>query len=372
MPPFVPRERRLMGPGPSEVHWSVRKAMDNPAIGYLDSIFVEMMEQLKEMLRYAFQTSNKCTFPVSGPGMMAMETCFVNMVEPGDKVVVCVNGAFGKRMADIVGRCRGVPILVENNWGEPVDPQRLEDALNANSGVRLAAFVHAETSTGVQSNAKTLVEVAHLHDALTIMDTVTSLAGTPVLVDEWGADIVYTGGQKCLSSVAGLSPITFSDRAVETVRKRKCQVQSWLMDLMLLLGYWSGEASRTYHHTAPTFSLYALFQALRLICEEGLEARWERHQRNYTLLKAGLEALGLEFLVEEPCRLPQMNAVLIPEAVRPREAEIRSRLLNTYNLEIGAGLGPLAGKIWRIGLMGESSNANNVEACLYALGEVLK
>jgi alanine-glyoxylate transaminase/serine-glyoxylate transaminase/serine-pyruvate transaminase len=365
---FHPPQRTLMGPGPTEIHPRVLTTMSQPAIGYLDPIFVEMMEELKSLLRYAYQTKNPLTFPISGPGSVGMEFSFVNMVAPGDKVIVCRNGVFGGRMIENVERCGGVPIVVEDKWGEPVDPQKLEDALKQHPDVRLAAFVHAETSTGVLSDAKALVDVAHRHKALVIMDAVTSLGGSPVLVDEWKVDAVYSASQKCLSCTPGLSPVSFSERVVEYVKSRKDKIHSWFMDMNLLLGYW-GATTRTYHHTAPTNSLFALHEALLLIREEGIENCWARHQRHHIALKAGLEAMGLKFLVKEAHQIPQMNAVICPEGVN--EAEVRKRLLNEFGLEIGAGLGPLAGKIWRFGLMGYSCRPDNVMLCLSALGSVL-
>ena len=367
---FHPPQRTLMGPGPSEINPRVMAAMSLPAIGYLDPVFVEMMEELKGLLRYTYQTKNPLTFPVSGPGSVGMEYCFVNMVSPGDKVIVCRNGVFGGRMIENVERCGGTAVVVEDAWGEPVDPQKLEDALKAHPDARVVAFIHAETSTGVQSDAKTLVEIAHKHDALTIVDAVTSLAGTPVLVDEWKIDAIYSGSQKCLSCTPGLSPVSFSERVVDYVKARKDKIHSWFMDMNLLLGYW-GATTRTYHHTAPTNSLYALHEALLILKEEGIENSWARHQRHHLALKAGLEAMGLKYLVKEGARLPQMNAVHIPEAIRDREAEVRKTLLTEFNLEIGAGLGPLAGKIWRIGIMGYSCKPENVMVCLSALGSVL-
>ena len=366
---FHPPQRTLMGPGPTEIHPRVLTTMSQPAIGYLDPVFVEMMEELKSLLRYTYQTKNPLTFPISGPGSVGMEYCFVNMVKPGDKVIVCRNGVFGGRMIENVERTGGIPVVVEDNWGEPVDPQKLEDALKKNPDARVVAFVHAETSTGVLSDAKTLVEIAHKHDALTIVDTVTSLGGSPVLVDEWKIAAAYSASQKCLSCTPGLSPVTFSERVVDYVKARKDKIRSWFMDMNLLLGYW-GESTRTYHHTAPTNSLFALHEALLLIREEGLENAWARVHRHHTALKAGLEAMGLKFLVKEPYQIPQMNAVYCPEGVN--EAEVRKTLLSEFGLEIGAGLGPLAGKIWRFGLMGYSCRPDNVMLCLSALGSVLE
>ena len=364
---FYPPQRTLMGPGPSEIHPRVFSAMGRPTIGYLDPVFVEMMEELKELLRYAFQTKNALTFPVSGPGSVGMEMCFVNMVSPGDKVIVCRNGVFGGRMIENVERCGGTAIVVDDPMGKPVDPEKVREAFKTNPDVKVLAFVHAETSTGVRSDAKTLAEIAKEFGALTIVDTVTSLAGVPVLVDEWGLDAVYSGSQKCLSCTPGLSPITFSDRVVELVKTRKHKVQSWFMDLNLLLGYW-GETTRTYHHTAPTNALYSLHEALIMLRDEGLEASWARHQRNHKALKAGLETLGLSYLVEEQYRLPQMNAVNVMPGID--EKEVRRRLLVEMNIEIGAGLGALAGKIWRFGIMGYSCKMENVMLCLCALESV--
>jgi len=344
--------------------------MSQPAIGYLDPVFVEMMEELKALLRYVYQTKHPLTFPVSGPGSVGMEYCFVNLVAPGDKVIVCRNGVFGGRMIENVERAGGIAIVVEDEWGAPVDPNKLEDALKKHRDVRVIAFIHGETSTGVQSDAKTLVQIAHKYDALAIVDAVTSLGGSPVLVDEWEIDAVYSASQKCLSCTPGLSPVSFSERVVDYVKARKDKIHSWFMDMNLLLGYW-GSTTRTYHHTAPTNSLFGLHEALLLIKEEGLDNCWARHQRHHLALKAGLEAMGLQFLVRDGYRLPQMNAVHIPEAIRAREAEVRKTLLNEFNLEIGAGLGPLAGKIWRIGIMGYSCRPENIMLCLSALGSVL-
>jgi alanine-glyoxylate transaminase/serine-glyoxylate transaminase/serine-pyruvate transaminase len=365
---FHPPQRTLMGPGPTEIHPRVLTTMSQPAIGYLDPVFVEMMEELKALLRYVYQTKNPLTFPISGPGSVGMEYCFVNLVRPGDKVVVARNGVFGGRMIENVERCGGTAVVVENEWGDPVDPNKVEDALKANRDARLLAFVHAETSTGALSDAKALVALAHKYDALTIVDAVTSLGGCPVLVDEWGVDAIYSASQKCLSCTPGLSPVSFSERVVDYVKARKDKIHSWFMDMNLLLGYW-GASTRTYHHTAPTNALFALHEALLLIREEGLENCWARHHRHHVALKAGLEAMGLKFLVKEPYQIPQMNAARCPEGVN--EAEVRKRLLNEFSLEIGAGLGPLAGKIWRFGIMGYSCRPDNVMLCLSALGSVL-
>ena len=366
---FNPPVRTLMGPGPSDVHPRVSAAMARPTIGHLDPAFTGMMEEVKTLLQYTLQTSNEMTLPVSAPGSAGMEMCFVNLVEPGYKVIVCQNGVFGGRMKENVERCGGVAVMVEDAWGEAVDPNKLEEALKANPDARVVAFVHAETSTGAQSDAKTLAALAHQYDCLSIVDAVTSLAGTPVLVDEWGIDALYSGSQKCLSCAPGLSPVTFSDRAVERITARKSPVQSWFLDMSLVMGYWGSGAKRSYHHTAPVNALYGLHEALVMLREEGMENAWSRHARNHLALRAGIEAMGLSFLVKEEDRLPQLNAVLLPDGVD--EAAVRQRLLNEYDLEIGAGLGVLAGKIWRIGLMGYASNTKNVLYCLGALDAVL-
>ncbi|MES9937937.1 MAG: alanine--glyoxylate aminotransferase family protein [Sedimenticola sp.] len=366
---FNPPVRTLMGPGPSDVHPRILEALSRPTIGHLDPAFVGMMEEVKELLQYAFQTENSLTMPVSAPGSAGMETCFANLVEPGDKVIVCQNGVFGGRMKENVERCGGEAVMVQDAWGSAVDPQKLEDALKANPDAKVVAFVHAETSTGAQSDAKTLVELAHKHDCLTIVDTVTSLGGTPVLVDEWGIDAIYSGTQKCLSCTPGLSPVSFGEAALEKVKNRDTKVQSWFLDLNLVMGYWGSGAKRAYHHTAPVNALYGLHEALVILKNEGLENAWARHQHHHEALKAGLEAMGLTFIVKEEERLPQLNAVSIPEGVD--DAAVRSRLLNEFNLEIGAGLGDLAGKVWRIGQMGHASRAENILLCVAALEAVL-
>ena len=369
MQTFNPPVRTLMGPGPSDVYPRVLEALSRPTIGHLDPAFIRMMDELKELLQYAFQTRNAMTMPVSAPGSAGMETCFVNLVEPGDKVVVCQNGVFGGRMKENVERCGGIAVMVEDSWGDAIDINKLEDALKAHGDARIVAMVHAETSTGAQSDVATLVKLAHQHDCLTIVDTVTSLGGTPVKVDEWGIDAIYSGSQKCLSCTPGIAPVSFNERALEKVRDRQTKVQSWFMDLNLVMGYWGEGAKRAYHHTAPINALYALHEALLILNEEGLEEAWARHRKNHLALRAGLEAMGLSFIVKEPDRLPQLNAVTIPAGVD--DASVRSRLLNEYNLEIGAGLGALAGKVWRIGLMGHASRAENILLCVGALESVL-
>jgi len=366
---FYPPIRTLMGPGPSDVHPRVLAAMARPTIGHLDPVFVSMMDELKLLLQYGFQTKNDLTIPVSAPGSAGMETCFVNLVEPGEKVVVCTNGVFGGRMKENVERCGGIAVMVEAEWGRAVDPQRVEDALKKNPDAKIVAFVHAETSTGAQSDAKTISALARQYGCLTIVDAVTSLAGTPLKVDDWQLDAVYSGSQKCLSCTPGLSPVTFSPRAVEKIKARKSKVQSWFLDLNLVMGYWGGAVKRAYHHTAPINPLYGLHEALVIMKDEGLENSWARHARMHGALRAGVEAMGLSFLVPAAERLPQLNTIRLPDGVD--EAAIRQRLLNEFNLEIGAGLGALAGKVWRIGLMGYAANIKNVLFCLSALEATL-
>lgn len=366
---FNPVVRTLMGPGPSDVNPRILGAMGKPTIGHLDPQFIQLMDEIKQLLQLAFRTKNELTIPVSAPGSAGMETCFVNLVEPGDKVIVCTNGVFGGRMADNVKRLGGEVVLVEDEWGRAVDPAKLETALKANADAKLVAFVHAETSTGARSDAKTLCDLARAHDCLTIVDCVTSLGGCDVDLDGWGADAAYSGTQKCLSCAPGLSPISFSERAVAAVKARKHPVTSWFLDLNLVMGYWGEGQTRAYHHTAPVNALYGLHEALVILAEEGLENSWKRHHDNHMALRAGLEALGLSFVVPEDERLAQLNAVTIPEGVD--EGVIRKALLGQYNLEIGAGLGSLAGKVWRIGLMGYASNPRNVMLCVNALEAVL-
>jgi alanine-glyoxylate transaminase / serine-glyoxylate transaminase / serine-pyruvate transaminase len=367
--PFHPPERALMGPGPSDIPERVLTAMARPTIGHLDPSFVVMMEELKELLRYAFQTRNEVTFPVSAPGSVGMETCFVNLVDPGDTVIVCRNGVFGARMVENVERCRGVAVVVDDEWGRPVTPEKLEAALRANPAARLVAFVQAETSTGVLTGPEPLVDLAHDHACLAIVDTVTALGGCTVTVDEWGIDAVYSGSQKCLSVPPGLSPVSFNEDALAKLRTRTTRCQSWFMDLDLVLTYW-GSSTRTYHHTAPVNALYGLHEGLLMLAEEGLEVAWARHLRNHKALVAGFEAMGLALLVDEPDRLPQLNTVLVPDGID--EAVARARLLEEFDLEVGAGLGPLAGRVWRVGLMGYASRPENVLLCLRGYERVLR
>jgi alanine-glyoxylate transaminase / serine-glyoxylate transaminase / serine-pyruvate transaminase len=367
---FQPPARLLLGPGPSNVPSRVLAALARPTLGHLDPCFVAMMDELKALLREAFRTTNALTLPISAPGSAGMETCIVNLVEPGDRVVVCINGVFGGRLRENVQRAGGEAICIEQAYGEAVDPQRVEETLRANPGVKALAFVHAETSTGARSDAETLCGLARDHGALSIVDAVTSLGGIPLEVDGWGIDAVYSGSQKCLSCPPGLSPVSFSARAVAAIESRRSPVQSWFCDLSLLLKYWQGEGARSYHHTAPVNMLYALHEALLILSEEGLQTAWERHRKAHLNLRQGLEALGLEFLVAEAWRLPQLNAVMVPAGID--EAAVRRRLLDRHGIEIGAGLGSLAGRVWRIGLMGANAQIATVERFLAALGEELR
>ncbi len=366
---FNPPVRTLMGPGPSDVHPRILEALARPTVGHLDPSFGEMMEQTKELLRYAFQTKNTLTMPVSAPGSAGMETCFVNMVEPNDKVIVCINGVFGARMKENVERCRGTAVVVQDEWGRAVDPAKVEEALATHPDAKILAFVHAETSTGACSDVKTLVELAHKHGCLCIVDAVTSLGGSELRVDDWGVDAIYSGTQKCLSCTPGISPLSFNEAALDKVRNRSTKVQSWFLDLNLVMGYWSGDGKRTYHHTAPVNAMYGLHESLLMLHQEGLENAWDRHAKLHDALRVGLEAMGLSLIVPEDERLPQLNVVTIPEGVD--DAGVRGRLLDEFNLEIGAGLGTLAGKVWRIGLMGHSCRAENTLLCVGALEAVL-
>lgn len=367
---FYPPQRTLMGPGPSDVSPRVLGALSRPTIGHLDPRFVQLMDEIKSLLQYAFQTDNALTLPVSAPGSAGMEACFVNLIAPGDTVIVCQNGVFGGRMRENVIRCGARAVLVEDAWGDPVSTDKVAQALRDHPEATALAFVHAETSTGARSDAEALCALGREHGALVIMDTVTALGGIALRVDAWGADAVYSGSQKCLSCVPGLSPVTFSPRAVERIRQRAEPVQSWFLDMQLVMGYWGGESKRSYHHTAPVNALYALHESLLILREEGLDAAIERHARNHRALVAGLEAMGLAMAVEAPWRLPQLNAVRIPAGVD--DARVRARLLHDFDVEIGAGLGALAGKTWRIGLMGHSSRERNVLLCLNALEAVLR
>jgi len=364
---FEPPKRLLLGPGPSPVEDRVLEAMAAPVLGHLDPLFLRCMDDIQEMLRYVFETSNRVTVPVSATGSAGMEAALVNIIEPGDEVIVCIHGVFGERMLDIVERAGGKPIVVRAEWGTPIARKDIEDALNS-SKARALAIVHAETSTGVLQDMTGLGELLHSKDALLIVDAVTSLGGHSVGVDRNGIDVCYSGTQKCLGAPPGLAPVTFSERALERIRARRSKVQSWYLDITMVEKYWGSD--RTYHHTAPISMNYALREALRIVCDEGLEERWKRHELNHRRLVAGVNAMGLAMNVAPESRLWSLNAVRVPEGVD--DSRIRSRLLNDSNIEIGGGLGPLKGKIWRIGLMGSGSTRENVKLVLDALQKALK
>lgn len=365
--PFQPPSRLLLGPGPSPIDPRILQAFTRPTLGHLDPIFLKLMDEVRVMLRQVFLTQNELTFPVSGTGTAGMETCLVNLIEPGDEVVVCVQGYFGARMADIAQRAGGKVTVLQAKWGEGFDPDQVEPALKG-KGVKVLAFVQAETSTGYNQPVKELVDLAHKHGALAIVDAVTSTGGIPVQVDAWGIDAVYTGTQKCLGGPPGLAPISFSSRAVEKLDRRKTKVQSWYLDLSLVRKYWG--ADRAYHHTAPINNIYGLHESLRLVLEEGLEQRWARHQEAHERLAKGVAALGLEFQVREGRRLPQLNVIRIPAGFEDKAG--RKELLDRHGIEVGGGLGDLAGKVWRVGLMGYGARAEIVDQMLAALRAVLK
>ncbi|WP_049986337.1 pyridoxal-phosphate-dependent aminotransferase family protein [Halobellus rufus] len=365
--PLNPPERTLMGPGPSEVHPRVLRIMSAPLIGHLDPAFIEIMNEVQDLLRYTFQTENRWTIPVSGTGSASMETAFGNLVEPGDTVLVPTNGYFGGRMESMARRAGGEVVHVDAPWGEPLDPDDVAAAFEVHDP-DVFGFVHAETSTGVlQPNVSELTSIAHEHDAYVIADCVTSLGGVELRVDEWDIDVAYSGGQKCLSCPPGASPLTLNDRAMEKVLDRDTEVRSWYLDLSLLEGYWGDD--RSYHHTAPITNVYALREALQLVAEEGLENRWERHREVAGELKAGLEELGLEMNSDDEFWLPSLNAVRIPDSVD--DGELLAELQEKHDLEIASGLGDLEGEILRIGCMGYSAQRKNVEFVLSALEEAL-
>jgi alanine-glyoxylate transaminase/serine-glyoxylate transaminase/serine-pyruvate transaminase len=362
-----PSERLLMGPGPSNVAPRVLQAMANPCIGHLDPQFLAIMDETQQLLRFLFQTRNSLTIPVSGTGSAGMEASLVNMIEPGDEVVICVNGVFGVRMTDIVQRLGGKLIRIDGEWGRAMDPDAVRKAVKGKRP-KLLAVVHGETSTGASSDLKAFSSIAQECGALFLVDMVTTLGGMNVPIDELKIDIAYSGTQKCISCPPGLAPISFGQRALEAIERRKTPVLSWYLDMSMLKSYWGDE--RKYHHTAPINMTYGFREALRIIAEEGLEARFERHMRNHKALVAGIETMGLSMLVPEKERLPMLNAIRIPEGIE--DLKVRRALLNGFGIEIGAGLGPLAGKIWRVGLMGHTSTLRSVLLFLTALETVLK
>lgn len=362
-----PGERVLMGPGPSDVPVRILQALSAPCIGHLDPVFLSIMDETQRLLRFLFQTENALTIPVSGTGSAGMETCFVNLVEPGDEVVVCVNGVFGTRMCDIVNRLGAELIRVDAEWGKTIDPDSVREAVRGKNP-KVLAVVHAETSTGVLQPLEDLSGIAKESGALFLVDMVTSLAGIEVALDRMGIDAAYSGTQKCISCPPGLSPISFSAAAMEALKNRKNPVVSWYLDMSMVSSYWG--ADRKYHHTAPINMIYGLREALRIIAEEGLEARFVRHMFNHRALVAGIEAMGLSMLVAEGERLPMLNAIRIPEGAD--DLQVRKALLNDFGMEIGGGLGDLAGKVWRVGLMGHASRRRNVFLFLSALETILK
>ena len=358
--------RTLLGPGPSGVHPRVLQALGYPLIGHLDPQFLELMNNVQEMLRYAFQTENKLTIPVSGTGSASMEAAVCNFVEPGDSVLICVNGYFGERLVDMAGRYGAEVRRLDRTWGEVFTLDEVKAALEEKPA-KVVMMVHAETSTGARQPLEGMSDLVHSYGGLFLVDCVTSLGGVPLKIDDWGIDIAYSGTQKCLSVPPGLGPITIGPRAQEVLNNRKTKVPNWYLDLTMVGKYWGSE--RTYHHTAPISMNYALYEGLKLVVEEGIEARWARHQANAQLLWEGLESLGLKLVVPEAYRLPSLTTVYVPDGVN--DAAVRGRLLNDYNIEIAGGLGIFKGKAWRIGLMGYSSQPQNVMMLLGALKEIL-
>ncbi|HSU69028.1 MAG TPA: alanine--glyoxylate aminotransferase family protein [Tepidisphaeraceae bacterium] len=359
-------QRVLLGPGPSDVPARVLQALAQPTIGHLDPVFLRLMDSIRSGLQQVFRTSNEMTLAVSGTGSAGMETVFVNLVEPGDRVLIGVNGVFGGRMVDVAQRCGAQVQTVEAPWGSIIDQDRIIQAIGQHNP-KLVAIVHAETSTGVHQPVDRIGAAAHERGALFLLDCVTSLAGVPVEIDPWGVDAAYSGTQKCLSCPPGLSPVTLSPRAVEKLQSRKSKVQSWYLDLNMVRQYWGHE--RFYHHTAPINMLYGLNEALEMVLEEGLEARFARHRTMHELLRSGLKELGIEYVSQEGHHLPMLNAVQIPGGVE--DLSVRRRLLEDYGIEIGGGLGAFKGKAWRIGLMGYGSNLRNVTLLLAALKGIL-
>ncbi len=365
LPPLDPSRRILLGPGPSDVSPRVLEALARPTLGHLDPEYVRIMDRTSEMLRRVFRTENPLTLAVSGTGSAGMEACVVNLIEPGDEMVVCAAGVFGVRMVDVAERAGATVHKVEAEWGRTVEPEAVARALEAHPGVKALGVVHAETSTGAHQPLEEISRLVHEAGALFVVDAVTSLGGLPVEVDAWGIDACYSGTQKCLSCPPGLAPVTFSPAALEVIRNRRTRVRSWYLDMTQISRYWGSD--RTYHHTAPVNMTYALYEALRIVLEEGLEPRIERHELNHRALRAGLEALGLAYIPKRP--LTTLNAVAVPDGVD--DARVRRRLLEEYGIEIGAGLGPFQGRAWRIGLMGSSSTRRNVTLLLAALETLL-
>ena len=359
-------KRVLMGPGPSDVDARVLEALSRPTIGHLDPAFMNILNQIRELLQYTFQTKNQMTLAMSGTGSAGMETCVANLLEPGDEILVCINGVFGNRMADVAQRYGAVVHKIETEWGRVFEPDQIKGALDKNK-VKIVGIVHAETSTGAHQPLEEISRIVHEYDALLLADTVTSLGGAEVALDKWQIDAAYSGTQKCLSCPPGLSPVSLSSRAVDVLDKRKTKVQSWYLDLTMIRQYWGSE--RLYHHTAPVNMNYALLEALKMVKEEGLEKRWQRHQRNHKILKAGLSAMGISYVSQKGHGLPMLNAVAVPAGAD--DAKGRKQLLEEFGIEIGGGLGALKGKAWRIGLMGSACSESNVMLFLAALEKCL-
>ncbi|MCB1176106.1 MAG: alanine--glyoxylate aminotransferase family protein [Leptospiraceae bacterium] len=359
-------EKLLLGPGPSNIHPETSLAMAKPILGHLDPDFLKIMDENQEMLRYVFQTKNKLTLPVSATGSAGMETCIVNLIDPGDKILIAINGVFGNRMKDVATRVGAEVHIIEKPWGEVFSYEELEDALSKIKP-KVLGIVHAETSTGASQPLEKLGKIAHKYNSLLLVDCVTSLGGSKLLIDEWEIDAAYSGTQKCLSCPPGLSPVTFSQRAEKVIDVKKTKVQSWYLDLSMVKSYFGNE--RVYHHTAPINMNYALHESLRQVCEEGLVKRWERHILSHKSLKAGLESMNIKFVVDDAYRLPQLNTVFIPEKIN--DGNVRKRLLEIHKIEMGGGLGIFKGKAWRIGLMGHSAYPHNVYRFLVALKDCL-
>lgn len=360
-------ERILMGPGPSNVHDKVYTALAIPILGHMDPEFMVIMDEIGDMLRAVFQTNNRLTIPISGTGSSGMETCFVNVLEPGDKVVVGVKGVFGERMSDEASRCGAEVIRIEEDWGKIIDPNRAIEVLKRHPDTKIFAVVHAETSTGAMQPLEEIGNFLKDTETLFLVDAVTSLAGCDLKVDDWNIDICYSATQKCLSVPPGLSPVTFIDKASDLFLDRKSKIQSWYLDLSMIQKYWGSE--RVYHHTAPISMLFGLREGLRIILEEGLERRFERHQNVGDYLKSKIVELGFDLFVEEGYRLPMLTSVVLPSGVE--DTSTRARLLKDYGIEVGVGLGKTKGKIWRIGLMGETCTKNNVDLLISALKDIM-
>lgn len=362
------QDRVLLGPGPSSVYPEVLKAMATPLVGHLDPYFLQVMTDMQSKLRQVFQTDNQLTLAMSGTGSAGMETAFVNLLEPGDKVLIGICGVFGERMKDVAERCGAEVITVHADWGQPIDPEQVQSVLRSTTGITAVALVHAETSTGVRQPLEEISRLVHEYGALFIVDAVTSLGGVPVEIDRLHIDACYSGTQKCLGAPPGLAPLTLSDAALDRVKSRKTKVHSWYLDLNMIANYWGEE--RFYHHTAPISMVFALHEALSLLLDEGLEQSFARHARNGHMLQQALQSMGLTLFAAEGYRLPQLTSVVFPDQYD--EGVLRRRLLEDYGIEVGAGLGPLKGKAWRIGLMGHSSSLANVSLLLGAMTEIMR